>query len=195
MPTDPYPMPDAVAALPRDAVGRPVPYTACWTHPGHDGPPLLPSPYGAIQGCACQPGEGTPLLGVLCHGRATRALLRRLCGTCGEPIAHDDTCYWPSVDDNPGYTEPPSHLECLAYALGICPALRAGRRSGKQDIVGAYGYGLTLSYPQGPDGVGLLLPENAPLDLLRSLAPATAVYCHPLQAVRHPVGQLLPDLT
>lgn len=193
-------MPDAVAALPRDAVGRPVPWVSCWTHPSHDDgstPPPVRSLYGDIEGCGCVVGEGTPLLGDLCPRRSVQGLLGRLCGTCGQPVAHDDDCWWPSTDDRPFFTEPPNHLACLVYALGICPHLVADARAGTQSLMRAYGYTLSLLYTGAPGAPGLVVPESASMAFHRQCAqggPAHSVLCQPIDPVCTPTAQVLADL-
>lgn len=94
---DRVPMPEAVAALPRDARGYPTPFFV-----------------------AVIDGKPDPRIS---DGRKKRACVeRRLCWICGRPIVFPFAFIGgPLSFKNRAYAEPPSHAECAHYAAQVCP--------------------------------------------------------------------------
>lgn len=74
--------------------------------------------------------DGTPDFRVLDSERATKALRRRLCGLCGDPMRRD---VWfiggPKCVESGCFYDPPMHEECARHALRACPHL--ARSKGK----------------------------------------------------------------
>jgi hypothetical protein len=100
----------------------------------------------------CRPAEGTPLFSKVHPLRQRRAMLRLLCGVCGQPASQtDDGVLWLLQDfrgDWPGWpermavTEPPVCLSCVPVATRLCPALRTGAvaaRARRFPVVGVRG--------------------------------------------------------
>lgn len=104
-------VPERMAGLPRDDRGYPIFWTA---HVRED---------------------GTPDFRVLDADRVSRAIRRRLCGMCGQPIRGQTFCFIGCRDDleTRRSTDPAMHEECARYAAAACPFLsgRTRRRSGK----------------------------------------------------------------
>jgi hypothetical protein len=93
------PMPDRIAALPRDERGIPVPFFVAWI----DGKPLFP---------------------VIDPAKQSRAIRERLCWVCGEPLARNVAfVIGPMCAINRVSAEPPSHLECAVFSATACPFL------------------------------------------------------------------------
>ena len=93
------PMPQRIAALPQDRRGYPVPRFVSW----FDGVPdfrIVDTPY------------------------LVRAVQRKLCWICGEPLGRMMVFpIGPMCVINRVASEPPSHFECAQYAARVCPFL------------------------------------------------------------------------
>ena len=115
-------MPPAVAALPRDKRGFPVPWVSEWD-PGHWNITMHPRHGAMVGSCDHVDGVGTPHLGNLCAARQVQGMLKRLCDVCGQKI--DGFCYFMGSTSlvTDGYRELPVHLECALYAGQVCPGL------------------------------------------------------------------------
>jgi hypothetical protein len=74
--------------------------------------------------------DGTPDFRVMDDDRTSKALRRRLCSLCGEPMRKD---VWfiggPKCVAYGYFYDPPMHRECALYALQTCPHL--ARAKGK----------------------------------------------------------------
>jgi len=74
--------------------------------------------------------DGTPDFRILDDRLTGKALRRRLCGLCGEPMRKD---VWfvggPKCVEHGYFYDPPMHRECAVYALQTCPHL--ARSKGK----------------------------------------------------------------
>lgn len=142
MPVTLPPMPEAIAALPRDTRGYPIPYVADWT--SRSELLIITHPQlGSVADCSCRIGHGEPILGEPCLKRARECAKDRLCSTCGRTLAWNMVMAWPSAADDvaPLFTEPANHSDCLAWALRACPFLvTQGRNSGSLDVVTARQY-------------------------------------------------------
>jgi hypothetical protein len=121
------PMPEAVARLPRNSAGRPVPANVEWVHPHDDGEILVDRNHelGAHITCPCTPGLGTPRFGKQCAVRQRQFMLRRQCGLCTRPIEPTEQVVFVGEPNAPFYLEPSLHDDCAAYALQVCPVLHA----------------------------------------------------------------------
>ena len=78
--------------------------------------------------------DGTPDFRVMDEALTSKALRRRLCGLCGEPMRKD---VWfiggPKCVEYGCFYDPPMHRECAVYALETCPHL--ARSKGKYSPV------------------------------------------------------------
>lgn len=99
------PMPERIAALPRDGRGYPVPWFV----------PVI---------------DGKPDMQLLDERKQLRAIKERRCAVCGEPVG-----YWiafitgPLGVANRVVNDPGMHEECARYAIAVCPFIaRAGAR-------------------------------------------------------------------
>lgn len=91
------PLPARLARLPIDERGYPVPYFVEWI-------------------------DGKPDHRVMAADKMPRALKLGLCWMCGEPLgAFKAFCIGPMCAITRSISEPPSHLECLHYAVRACP--------------------------------------------------------------------------
>lgn len=107
-------MPPGVAALPRDARGFPVLFTAVIRE------------------------DGTPDFRVSDPVKRARCVTERVCGICSLPLP-----YWvafvagPLMLQNRVAGDPPMHEACARYALAVCPYLvwrDAERRAHEDDV-------------------------------------------------------------
>jgi hypothetical protein len=102
------PMPDRIAALPRDHRGYPVPWFVEWIIDGHAAPI----------------GEGAPDFRVMSSERLADALRYRRCWICGGRLgAHQTFVIGPMCAVNRTSAEPPSHQECGSWSARACPFL------------------------------------------------------------------------
>jgi hypothetical protein len=98
-PLDIVPMPDRIAKLPRDHRGYAVPFFVQFV----DGKPVFPL--------------FDPVKWMRCVGH-------KLCWICGEPLGRNYAFpLGPMCTINRVSSEPPSHLDCVVYALQVCPFL------------------------------------------------------------------------
>ncbi|MGW2445796.1 hypothetical protein [Streptomyces sp. NPDC001675] len=121
------PMPPAVARLPRNSAGRPVPGNIAWYTPDDDGATLVTrdTELGGHITCPCTPGNGTPRFGEQCPVRQRELMAQRNCGLCTQPIEPTTELVFIGETDAPYYLEPALHPLCAAYALQVCPVLHA----------------------------------------------------------------------
>lgn len=94
-------MPGRIARLPRDHVGRPVPWFVATI-------------------------DGKPDFRVIKPGAIQAALRYKLCWTCGVPFQRQEDRTFligPMCAVNRTTAEPPSHYECAAYSATHCPFL------------------------------------------------------------------------
>jgi hypothetical protein len=92
-------MPQSIAALPRDHRGYPVPWFVAW----RDGVAVFP---------AFDPDKWN------------RAVNRRLCWVCGEPLGRAMVfVVGPMCTINRISSEPPCHFVCASYSAQVCPFL------------------------------------------------------------------------
>mgnify|MGYP001221490271 FL=1 len=118
------PKPPAVAALPANTAGLPVPWNASWT----TRPERVHyrAGCGFVLDCDCVHGHGTPRYGEQCMRRQRQAMIERRCGLCGRTIASTDTVvFYGSPAQALLFIEPPTHPSCMAYAVRVCPRLAA----------------------------------------------------------------------
>ncbi|MEV0326935.1 hypothetical protein AB0H63_10865 [Micromonospora echinospora] len=66
---------------------------------------------------------GAPVLKLADTDKAVRCMLERRCQTCGLDIAPDDQIVFVGYSADATFKEPPLHLDCADYSLGVCPAL------------------------------------------------------------------------
>lgn len=93
------PMPDRIAALPRDHRGYPVPFFVHWI----DGKPEFP---------------------LFDPVKWRRCVNHKLCWICGVRLGrHLAFAVGPMCTINRVSSEPPQHRECAEYALRVCPFL------------------------------------------------------------------------
>ena len=116
-------LPPRLAALPIDARGFPVPYFVAWI-------------------------DGKPDHRVMDAQKIPSALHGRLCWMCGQELGAFVTfCIGPMCCITRTIAEPPSHRECVEYAVRACPFLtrpHAHRRAAgmPEDVRDAPGLGL-----------------------------------------------------
>ncbi|MEW2260784.1 hypothetical protein [Streptomyces sp. NPDC047869] len=120
-------MPPAVARLPRNSAGRPVPGNIAWYTPDDDGAILVArdTELGGHVTCPCTPGNGTPRFGEQCPVRQRELMAQRKCGLCTQAIKPTAELVFIGETDAPNYLEPALHPLCAAYALQVCPVLHA----------------------------------------------------------------------
>jgi hypothetical protein len=95
--TDLPPLPSRLAQLPIDQRGFPVPWFVAWI-------------------------DGKPDHRVMDGNKLGPALRFGKCWMCGEPLgARKSFCIGPMCCITRTIAEPPSHLECLQYAVRACP--------------------------------------------------------------------------
>jgi hypothetical protein len=83
-------------------------------NPVHMGYPV---PWIALRGA-----DGTPDFRVIDEERRARAMKERLCQLCGGPMGK--TLFFvggPGCITHMAFFEPPVHLDCLIYAMQVCP--------------------------------------------------------------------------
>ena len=94
-------LPDRMARLPKDKIGRPVPWFVAFI-------------------------DGEPDFRVVKPGAASRALKYSLCWVCGCPFTGGEDCAFlvgPMCIVNLVSSEPPSHLDCAVWSARWCPFL------------------------------------------------------------------------
>jgi hypothetical protein len=116
----PEPIPLRIAALPRDQRGYPVPWFVIWMK---DGEPQ-------------KRGEGEPDFRILFPKAREIAVKRQFCWICGEKMGvHQVFAIGPMCAINRTTQEPPSHRECVQWAMKACPFLaHPGRRRDDRDL-------------------------------------------------------------
>ncbi|MFJ9580627.1 hypothetical protein ACIRQF_30090 [Streptomyces sp. NPDC101191] len=125
------PMPPAVARLPRNSAGRPVPGNIAWYEADDDGAILVTrdDELGGHVTCPCTPGRGTPRFGEQCPMQQRLLMRQRRCGLCTQAITPLAQLVFVGESDAAYYLEPPLHPLCAAYALKVCPVLHAAGES------------------------------------------------------------------
>ena len=107
------PEPRRIARLPRDRIGRPVPWFVTWMI---DGQPVPLGTRGA-----------EPEFRVVVEGRRERAVAERRCWVCGgvagNPAGHSSFVIGPMCAVNRTSAEPPCHLDCATWSAQNCPFL------------------------------------------------------------------------
>jgi hypothetical protein len=92
-------MPDRIAALPRDAKERPVPWFVAWV-------------------------DGVPDFRVIGPGKIAEAVMEKRCWVCGERLGkYLSFVIGPMCAVNRISSEPASHRDCAIYAAQACPFL------------------------------------------------------------------------
>jgi hypothetical protein len=125
------PIPKRLAHLPVDRFGYPIPWVSDWT--GTTGPPpnWQPVPghpeWGDYDNDESGYGVGHPLPGNLGPGRQVRAMVNRLCGTCGKKMNGKVIFMGAITLVHEGFREPPVHPACAEYAIRACPGINRGR--------------------------------------------------------------------
>jgi hypothetical protein len=110
----PEPVPARIMALPRDERGYPVPRFVAWLEGGE----------------LKKRGQGSPDFRVLYPGAREAAVRRQACWICGEPMGvHQVFAIGPMCSINRTAQEPPSHRECVEWAVKACPFLSQPRRA------------------------------------------------------------------
>ena len=93
------PMPERIAALPRDARGYPVPWFVEWV-------------------------DGVPQFPIMSVQKWLTAVSRKRCWVCGEQLGSFLAfVVGPMCGINRTTAEPPSHLECATFSVRACPFL------------------------------------------------------------------------
>lgn len=91
------PLPDRMARLPKDAIGRPVPWFVAWP-------------------------DGVPDFRIARQEALVEALRFELCWVCGTRRGrHAAFLVGPMCAVNRTSSEPPSHLDCATYSAKACP--------------------------------------------------------------------------
>jgi hypothetical protein len=73
--------------------------------------------------------SGAPVLKLVDTEKSVRCMIERRCQTCGFDLAPDDNIVFVGFRGDTAFKEPPIHLECAVYSLGMCPALVTRERS------------------------------------------------------------------
>jgi hypothetical protein len=122
-------MPDRIARRPQDARGFPIPWNVLIDR------------------------DGVPQFAINDHHRTAEALYRMLCPICGETL---ERTMWfvggpKSAFHKDGvFLDQPMHLECVEYALAVCPYLAAKNYKHKEKKEMPEGY-LGVDYTQDPN--------------------------------------------
>lgn len=166
------PMPTAVAKLPRDKRGFPVPWVSEW-HPddarigylrwGHPNGVTVET---AFADCECEIGVGEPNLGALCTKRQIKGMLERLCDVCGEFIPAGPVYFiggaFIGMDGATGFRECGLHYECALYSARVCPGITT--KGDKPSIHVANAYALQPEFlrqdKSTPDGTSKIIFES-----------------------------------
>ncbi|RNG14336.1 hypothetical protein EEJ42_31430 [Streptomyces botrytidirepellens] len=164
-------MPPAVARLPRNRAGRPVPGNIAWYEADDDGSILVTrnDELGGHITCPCTPGRGTPRFGEQCSDRQRQLMVQRRCGLCTQAIEPTAQLVFIGESDARYYLGPPLHPLCAAYALQVCPVLHA---EGERIEVA-----LTQSYALAEDRITAVSADGA---LRRSAFPFGDLGAHHL---------------
>jgi hypothetical protein len=105
-------MPAAIAALPRDASGKPIPWFAAWT-------------------------DGLVDYRLTAPGKVERAAAGRRCWICGRRrLSQAAFLIGPTGAVARVSPWPPSHPDCALYAVRHCPFLRSGTAPGPGAVTG-----------------------------------------------------------
>lgn len=154
------PMPPAVAALPKDKRGYPIPWISEWERPDDSVGVVFDHEGYAVVGCGCEIGLGEPNLGKLCPRRQRRAMRHKLCDVCGSRV--DAPFIFMGRRGNLCYSESALHTECAIYSVQVCVAIRTPLKRANFEVVVCRSYDLMRQvwYGLAPDG-----------DVLRKLVP------------------------
>ncbi len=102
-------MPDAIAALPRNARGYPVPFFVAYV-------------------------DGKPDFRLVRPETLHEAVERRLCWICGQPLGAQGTfVLGPMCCVNRANSEPPSHRKCAEFAVQACPFMLRPEMERRED--------------------------------------------------------------
>lgn len=168
------PMPPAVAALPQDRRGFPVPWVSEWSEKREDeiATRVVSAPHlGVLQvpsvDCTHVIGEGVPNLGALCPRSQIDGMLDRLCDVCGEFIPPGPIYFLGGTslaDKTKGaFRELGLHYECALYSAQVCPGMvTAASRVAVFECLAYQPLPLFIYGVKGP--VGQPLPEEAMFD-------------------------------
>lgn len=119
------PLPARMASLPVDARGYPVPFFVAWV-------------------------DGKPDHRVMDGSKLPRAVNHGLCWMCGQHLGvHKAFCLGPMCALNRTNSEPPSHRECLQFAVQACPFLTRPRAHRRE-----------AGLPEGRESAGLPITRN-----------------------------------
>lgn len=107
--------------------GYPVPYVAEWSS---EQDMILPPPEHPFFGAICTtkggPGQGTPILGAMHPGRQRECMQFRRCQVCHTDL--DGDMWMAGGAKLKWFTEPPCCLDCMRFAVQVCPGLVRGSR-------------------------------------------------------------------
>lgn len=78
---------------------------------------------------------GAPVLKLVDTGKSVLCMVERRCQACGFDIARDDLIIFVGYSEDVTFKEPPLHLDCGVYSLGMCPALITRHRREQLRIV------------------------------------------------------------
>lgn len=158
-------MPTAVASLPTDKRGFPVPWISCWDAPENCTPPVtqklidLPGFQAVMPSANCDhvAGRGVPDLGSLCPGNQLNGMLNRLCDVCGDFIPAGAIYFMGAYDllGGPvGFRECGLHYECALYSAQVCPGLVTAKPPSFVGVFEATAYTLQPQF-MWSDGTGI----------------------------------------
>lgn len=183
-----HPMPPQIARLSRFG-SVPVPWTVQWSSGAEH---IVQRETGPVLVCTCKAGKGRPRFASICVNHQRQAIQERRCAICGIQIGPEQACTWPLVDTRTHYYfEAPTHSECLAFALRVCPKLAS--LTHRSHVVQAHDYTVweRRAIGTGPDGpVFEMVPLGDP-----SLGVVEFYALTPFDPVFTPTLQWLADHT
>jgi hypothetical protein len=107
--------PIRIARLPKDERGYPVPWFVAWFLEGGECDRSVPGAKADFR--------------ILASGKRERAVKKRLCWVCGEPLGiHQVFAIGPMCAVNRTTMEPPGHRACMEYSAQACPFLTVPAR-------------------------------------------------------------------
>lgn len=120
------PIPNSMRLLPKSNRGYPVPYVAEWS--GEDSivlPPPIHHIFGMTVVTTGKPGDGYPQLGQMEPSRQRECMVTKHCQVCHRDLRNKTIFMAGGSVENMWFTEPPVCLQCMVFAVQVCPGLVA----------------------------------------------------------------------
>jgi hypothetical protein len=152
-------IPNSMRLLPVSKRGYPVPYVAEWS--GEDNlilPPPVHHVFGMVVDTDGKQGDGYPLLGQMQPARQRECMVQNLCQVCHRDLRNKTRFMAGGFTDPMWFTEPPTCLQCMVFAVQVCPGLVAGVQNHNAPLlVRVVKKGSEMEYQQ--ERVGIMNPE------------------------------------